>query len=202
MMAAAGLASVLGGGKDYSGEQSALWDSAIKGMKLPYGSAQASLYKALGAIDKGYGNAQSALTQQGAVATKALLDREKAQMGVNKQSLQDRGLYSSTVYDAVNRGTTSDTNAALSDLNAQLAMLGSNVKISQGQAQANVLGQISGLHQNYMQSIASLGAGKAANVQQGKQGGYGDDIIGMLGMIYGGQGPLWNAKSTGRGTIY
>lgn len=175
-------------GKDYSGEQKALWNKAIGSLSAPHGAAQVSLSRALASINKGYSNAESAITQQGAVATKALLDREKQNLASAKQSAMNRGIYSSTVYDAMNRGVNADTNSALADLNAQLALLGSNVRIGQGQAQAGAYGQMAGLEQNYMQMLASLGAGKAANVEQGYQGGYMDDILGMLGMGFGSGG--------------
>lgn len=173
-------------GKDYSDEQMALWNKAIGSMNAPYGAARASLARALESINKGYANAESSITQQGAVATKALLDREKQNLASVKQSSIDRGIYSSTVYDAMNRGVNADTNSALGELNAQLALLGSNVRIGKGMAQAGAYNQIAGLEQNRMGYLANLGAGAAANVQQGAQGGYGGDILGMLGMIYGG----------------
>lgn len=175
-------------GKDYSGDQGALWKKAMASTQGPYSAAQASLAKALAASDKGYANAQSALTQQGAVATKALLDRERQNLASAKQSSMDRGIYSSTVYDAMNRGVNADTNSALSDLNAQLALLGSNIRIGQGQAQAGIYQNLAGLHQQQASTLAGLGAGRAQFTQQGRQGGYFDDILGMLGMIYGNGG--------------
>lgn len=164
-------------GKDYSSEYAKLGQGLSQSKAL----SNAALMKALAAIDKGYGNADSALAMQGSVATKAILDRERQNLAASKNSLIDRGLYSTTTADAVNRGITSATNQDLNSLAAELASLGSNIKISHAQDVAGLYGGVSGNEQNYAQLALTLGL----NTEYGKQGGMGGSI---LGSIFGGIG--------------
>lgn len=160
------------------------YDKLGKNLLTQKGLSQASLYKALAAIKAGYGNADAAITQQGSVATRAILDRERQMRAGNKQSALDRGIYSTSTYDAMNRGTAAATNNALADMNAQLAQLGVNTKISEGQAIAGAYGGLAQNASNYDQMLLSLGL----NTEYGRQGGYLDDIIGIFGTFAGGWG--------------
>lgn len=142
-----------------------------------HGSAQASLQKALAAIQGGYKGANDAVQMGGAVATRALLDREKQSMAQNQQSSISRGLYSSTAFDASQRGITSDTNRSLSELQATLAQMGSNLKIGEGQAVAGAYGNMAQSDQQYAQMLLQLGL----NTQYGEQGGMGGLLGGVIG---------------------
>jgi hypothetical protein len=170
-------------GKDYSKVQGKMYDTAMAGVKSSQASSQAALMKALGAIQNGYGSAQGALTQQGGIATKALLDREKASLGANTQSMISRGMYGSTALDSGQRGITSDTNSALAELSSMLAQIGSNIEIGQGQAIAGAYGDIANSEQGYAGLLGQIGVSKAQGVEQGRQGGI-MDIIGQIAGMY------------------
>jgi hypothetical protein len=184
------------------------WETALTGKDYEYkyknigrqlagyqGSAQASLQHALAAIQHGYGGAQDSINMGGSYATKQLLDREKQGFAQNQQSAISRGLYDSTAFDAGQRGISADTNNALAGLNAQLAQLGSNVKIGQGQAEAGVYGQMSQADQNYEQLLLQLGL----NTQYGKQGGAGNAVLSLIGGLFGGGGGGGNVSKAGGG---
>ena len=167
-------------GESYENKYKALGNE----LRTSKGLSQASLFKALEAFKGGYGNADSFLSQQGSVATRAILDRERQSIASNKQGAIDRGLYSTTTYDALNRGTQSMTNNSLADLNAQLAGLGTNIKIGEGQALAGVHGALAQNETNYANMLLSLGL----NTEYGRQGGMGAGIFGLLGGLFGGGG--------------
>jgi hypothetical protein len=165
-------------GKDYSGEYAKLG----KGLMASKMASQTALQRSLGAINRGYGNAQSALTAQGAVATKMLLDREQQALAGSKQDMISRGLYSTTAQDASARGVSMDASLALNELNAAFGQLHSNVKIQKAQDIASVYGAMSQNTTNYAQMALNLGL----NTQYGQQGGFGNAILGILGMWLGG----------------
>ena len=170
-------------GKDYGPEQKALYDEAIKSVGGAHGASQAALYHALSAIHRGYSGAQGALNMQGGLATKEILDREKQSLGSSQQSMISRGLYDTSAQDNAQRGITSDTNNALASLNAQLAQLGSNIKISEAQDTAGVYGQLASSDTQYAALLAQLGLGKAGGVEQGRQGGFAGLAAGIIGSI-------------------
>ena len=181
-------------GKDYSGKQK----KDITGITGPLGqmlnqskaSSKASLLKALGAIDQGYGKAGQTLAAQGALGTKSILDNETRAKSSNAQSMINRGLYGTTVTDAVDRGITSDTNQSLAELNTMLAQIGSNIDISKGQAQASAFGDLASVDQNFAQLMLSLGLGQLGatqNVQYGKQGGALPGLLNIGGQLAGKQ---------------
>lgn len=180
-------------GKDYSGKDKKLLNRVFGPLEQQtaglYSGSQAALMKSLAAINKGYGGARDALASQGALGTKAILDREKQALAGNRQSLINQGLFGSTALQAADRGTGYATNDALAQLNAQLAQLGSNISIQQGQDQANVYGNLSGLNSNYASLLAQIGLGKAglySGIQYGKQGGALNDILKIGASIAGG----------------
>lgn len=162
-------------GQSYEDKYKGIGDQ-LSGM---HGSAKASLYKALAAIQSSYGGAQNALNMQGGVATKQLLDREQRSLASSQQSMVSRGLYDSTAFDASQRGIAADTNSGLAELNAQLAQIGSNLKISEGQDIAGAYGNLANLDQNYQQLLLQLGL----NTEYGEQGGMGGLASGILGSI-------------------
>lgn len=145
---------------------------------------QAWLMHALEASQKGYGNADAAITQQGALGTKALLDREKQGLAGNQQNMISRGLYSTTATDANNRAITNDTNQGLNELESQLALMRSNVAIGKGQAEAAGYGALAQSNQNYEQLLLSLGL----NTEYGKQGGIGNAVLSLIGGLFGSGG--------------
>jgi len=145
-----------------------------------HGANQAWLMKALRAIQGGYGGAQNALNMQGALGTKAIVDRERQALAGNDQNMISRGLYSSTAATAGQRGITQDTNDSLASLNAQLAQIGSNIKIDEGQALAGAFGNFAGENSNYGNQLLNLGL----NTEYGEQGGSGGLIAGILGSVF------------------
>lgn len=152
------------------------------------GASKASLMKALQSIEGGFGRAGESLAMQGALGSKAILDRERVAQGNNVQSMMNRGMYGTTVTDSVNRGITSDTNQSLSQLQSMLAQIGSNIEIGRGQAIAGAYGDLAGVDQNYSQLMLSLGLGKLSatqNVQYGKQGGALPGILNIAGQVAG-----------------
>lgn len=183
-------------GTDVSGKQKKDINSVMGPLGAQIGaskaSSKASLLKALQGIEAGFGGAHEALSMQGALGTKSILDRERVGLANNRQSLISRGLDSSTVATAMDRGTAADTNQSLNELNSMLAQIGSNIDISKGQAMASAYGDLASVDQNYAQIMASLGLGKLGavqNVQYGKQGGALGDILKIgVGAMSGGLG--------------
>lgn len=179
-------------GKDYSGKQKADILGVLGPLKGQLGmqnaAAHAATLKQLGAIQQGYGAANKALQMQGALGTKSILDQSKQAYAQNIQSLQQRGLSNTTTLDAANRASGYATNDALSQLTAQLATLGGNLAIGQGQGEAGVYGQMAGLNQNYSSLLAQLGLaqlGATQNVQYGKQGGALPGLMNLGGQVLG-----------------
>lgn len=180
-------------GKSYQFE----YDKLGKQLDLSKMASQAALRRSIGAINRGYGNAQSALQAQGAAATQMILDRERQNLAGSQQSMISRGLYSTTAQDAMARGQSMDASRALNEVNASFAQLGSNVKIQQGQDLASVFAALAQNEQSYAGQKLQLGM----NTQYGRQGGYGNAILGLLGMYFGGgfgaaagsqaSGPKW-----------
>jgi hypothetical protein len=162
-------------GQSYQGE----YDKIGKGLSDIHGANQAWLTKALRASQMGYGDAQNALGMQGALGTKAILDREKQALAGNDQSMISRGLYSTTAANAGARGITQDTNDSLASLNAQLATIGSNIKINEGQALAGAYGNFASENQNYANQYLNLGL----NTQYGEQGGMANLVAGIFGSL-------------------
>lgn len=179
-------------GKDYSGKQKGDFNKIFTPLQGQlgglHGSSQAALLKALGAIEKGFGSASDSLAMQGAAGTRAILGRERQGLANNRQSLISRGLDSSTVATALDRGTAADTNAALNDLQTQLAALGSNLDINKGQAIAQAYGGLAANDTDYSQLLLSLGLGRAGalqGVQYGKQGGNLGEVLKIGAGIFG-----------------
>jgi hypothetical protein len=178
-------------GKDYSKKDIGAINSAL-GPQLygqlggQYGAANASLMKALSAINTGYGGAKKSLAMQGQLGTRQIGDVAQQGYGSASSSLMNRGLYGSTALDAANRGVQNTQSHSLAELNSMLAQIGSNIDIGQGQAQAGVYGQMAGLHQNYASLLGGLGATKAgllSGVGYGKQGGALGDILKIGGSL-------------------
>lgn len=165
------------GGKDKSNILSALgpYEKQIYGL---YGGAQGSLLKALAAINTGYEG--RGLARQGEVGTRNIMDIYKQNVAGTNQNLVSRGLYNTTALEGAQRGVMSDSTRALAELNAALSQQQSQLAIGQGQAQAGIYGEMSGLNQNWAQLLAQLGLGKAglmSQIKYGRQGGILNDVL-------------------------
>lgn len=165
-------------GKSYEDKYAGIYAQAQQS-KL---AANAALYKGLSAINQGYGSAQQAIQQQGAVATKQLMDSEREAIERARQDMIARGMNDPVALAGITRGLQGKTSDALNQLNALIAGQNSNVRIAQGQDRARIHGAIS---QNEM-GLGAMGTQIGLNTQYGQQGGILGDVLGLVGMLYGG----------------
>lgn len=159
-----------------------------------YGAAGGQLKKALGAINTGYGNALANTGLQATNARRSTLDREQQQIGGASQSLANRGLYNTTLLDNAKRGITSSTNRELSNIDAMLGQLQSQLEIGRAGAQAGAYGSLAQLFQNQAGASTGLGLNKAQMMYGSPapttiaQGG-GIDLASSLAFFMGGGMP-------------
>lgn len=125
--------------------QTNIWQSQLD---PSFNASQNWLLKALGATNRGYGQARTGLQYAGQSAKQGIQDRGAQNLASSQQSLASRGLYNTTAFDAAQRGVHADTSRALASVDENLGSLLANLNIGQAQSQAGIYGGLSGLEQN------------------------------------------------------
>jgi len=104
--------------------------------------------KGIGALKKGFGQAQGALQGQGGAARARLLQRESQMMGTSDAQMASRGLYSSTRAMGQRRAIHDQTNLGLAGIDEsvgrQQAQLFQNQGVTLGRAYQNLASMYGG----------------------------------------------------------
>jgi hypothetical protein len=103
-----------------------------------YGAALSQNAQILGSLPKAYDKARGNLASGKAVASKALQDRGAQETANADQSMVNRGLYNTTVFDNARAGVAANVSQAQSEINAQYAQMEAELGLRQNAAENQV----------------------------------------------------------------
>jgi len=176
--------SVLGGIFGKQGQDSAnaantdAMNRALIRLQEGWAKGEGAHMKGIGALKKGFGQAQGALQGQGGAARARILQRESQMLGASDAQMSNRGLYSSTRAMGNRRSVHDQTNLALAGVDESVGAQSASLFQNQGVATARAYSRLADMYGGY--------AGMQAKTEMANQhvaSSIGPQVASMMGNL-------------------
>lgn len=165
-----------------------LYGKAKKEQGWLYGQAMQQQKAVLPTIQKGYAKANKFAEMYGQTAKQSAYDQSKQAGSAMQQSMMQRGLYNTTLFDNAQRGISSDLSRTLMSIDESVAGMKGQLATSQAAAEAGAYGGMSGFYQNYAAANTGLlgaMAGSVGNLQYQDPNAWAGSLAGIGGTLMG-----------------